>query len=440
MIRREWTTVTKKLNNNVQFERYMTLTDIDGRKIHYELVSLMAASGRTLESGHYYAYVLSPSKEWIKLDDNREPFPYKVADIMKEERATAYTFFYRKIQGSVTKEVADLFVDTYGANFHSTAVAMKLPLATQTGKPTPKCLQIIDKFKQFIQDNPNSTIIDFIRPNKIELHFWRYYTKDSQCYKSCVPNGTCGFQLDFLLHERETQQDSAVQRDFYIKKETKHINTPQMMKDFLTHIKNKAYGQYPYPYFPDLVRPKIVVEKNKNNKNPIQNTNKPNTYKSYEDWIYHRWKMNLSKEIDDHTYAEELTFYKYHEAAEWIINNSSEKSFRDNIYDKQIKIKDLKINLWFGVSMFNYCKKAHKFSIFYNTKNITAPYIPDHYILCYSTINDEATFNYLYDQLLLVAEDLNHGALDEAEHFFLLYTMLFGSSLNKSLEFYLITL
>ena len=106
----------------------------------------------------------------------------------------------------------------------------------------------------------------------------------------------------------------------------------------------------------------------------------------------------------------------------------------DNHYPKRRKINDLKIDLWFGVNMFNYCKKDHTFSIFYNTKTIIAPYIPDHYILCYSTLNETPTFEYTYEQLAYVSEDLNHGALDENEHYFLLETKLFKGSLIKSLQ------
>ena len=107
--------------------------------------------------------------------------------------------------------------------------------------------------------------------------------------------------------------------------------------------------------------------------------------------------MYLNKEIDDETYDQELTYFKYHEATEWIIEHQSKSSFMNNQYPKRRKINDLKIDLWFGVNMFNYCKKDHTFSIFYNTKTIIAPYIPDHYILCYSTLNETPTFKYSYE-------------------------------------------
>ena len=381
---------------------------------------------------------------WYQIDDDKSPVLLTAEYIMKEEQGTAYTFFYRKIQGPVTREVADLFIDTYGTDFGKTAVAFSLPLCTETGNPTRKCLNIIDKFKQFFEENPNKTIIDFIKLNKTELHFWRHHTKDQLCYDSCVPNGTCGFQLDFLLHERLSQQDNTLERDYYIKIETKHITTPEMMKDFILHIKNKAYGKPPYPYFPDIIRPIIEVEEeNKNSKKkankstkPIQKISKPNTYKSYEDWIYHRWRLSVSKQIEDKTYAEELTYYKYREAAEWIINNQGKNEFKSRKYPKTTRIKDLTIKLWFGVNMFNFCKQDHKFSVFYNTKNIQAPYIPDHYALCYSSTCEEPSFKYTFEDVLEVTDDLNHGALDENEHFFLFETMLFNNSFRKGLGDY----
>jgi len=112
-----------------------------------------------------------------------------------------------------------------------------------------------------------------------------------------------------------------------------------------------------------------------------------------------------------------LALYKYHEAAERIINNSGSKEFYKNIYPKTISIKDLNITLYFGVNMFQHCKQKINYSIFCNTKNIRAPYIPNYYILCYSTICESPTLSYSYEQVIDVAEVLNHGALEESEHF-----------------------
>jgi len=73
-------------------------------------------------------------------------------------------------------------------------------------------------------------------------------------------------------------------------------------------------------------------------------------------------------------------------------------------------------------------------SIFYDTKKDEAPYIPEHYLLTYSTICEEPKEEYSYEELCSVAEDLNHGGMSEDGHFFLLTTSLYKASLHKALH------
>jgi len=74
---------------------------------------------------------------------------------------------------------------------------------------------IIDKYKT----KPSKSLKEFIdfHKNKDQLHykdkllklklfFWRFHNPikaDPKIYSSCVPNGTCGFQMEHLLREKK---------------------------------------------------------------------------------------------------------------------------------------------------------------------------------------------------------------------------------------------
>jgi len=103
--------------------------------------------------------------------------------------------------------------------------------------------------------------------------------------------------------------------------------------------------------------------KSKISQNQVQKPIKSNTFKYHDDWNYSRWKLYLSKQINDKIYTEELALFKYHVAALYIMNNSCSKEFKNNMYPKTLNIKDLKVTLYFRVNMFQYCKLDHNFVI-----------------------------------------------------------------------------
>jgi hypothetical protein len=158
-------------------------------------------------------------------------------------------------------------------------------------------------------------------------------------------------------------------------------------------------------------------------------------FSSYEDWIYLRNQLYKSKVLDENTYFQELYFYKCYKANDWIEDNcKTYEQFYVNKYPQSIRIRNLLIPLDFDIHMFTQFKENHHFSIFYDTKKDEAPYIPDHYLLTYSTICEEPKVEYSYEELLRVTEDLNHGGMDEDGHFFLLSTSLYTHSLHKALD------
>ena len=82
--------------------------------------------------------------------------------------------------------------------------------------------------------------------------------------------------------------------------------------------------------------------------------------------------------------------------------------------------------------MFQYIKGNCSFSIFINTDNLELPHIQNHYILYYSTNCNDIKSEYTFNDLDLIADNLNHAGLDN-ERYFLLETFPLCSSFHKAL-------
>ena len=427
--RKKITLTTKIISAEVEFDRYITLKEGTGSSAYYELVSLNLFKGTTVNEGHYESYVLSPDKRWYNKNDNNKITESESAfNVINNHKKEAYIFYYRRIPNPITREVADLLADSYGDDGRC-AVAFHVSMETNNnGKLTDSSFQIFNDYRKSFQNDLNQDIIEYVKKHEIKLNFFRVL--DKNVLNSCVGNGTCGFQLDFLLHERIVEQDDSDERDYYITtpkgKPDRHITSPAMMKRFIDHMRNKV--NLNKIYFKNVLRPKIV--------SPTIKKLKPNEYTSYENWIYERTKLCQSKKISGVTYMEELAYYKYLTVTDFIENNASKERFLNSKYNKDIDIKELKIPLWFSISMFNYCKLDHKFSIFFNTKNVSAPYLPNYMILYYSTFKNEAFYEYESEEIEKVCEDLNHGGLNESEHFFLMKTYLLTDNFHNSLRLY----
>jgi hypothetical protein len=89
--------------------------------------------------------------------------------------------------------------------------------------------------------------------------------------------------------------------------------------------------------------------------------------------------------------------------------------------------------------MFKHTKKLHSYSVFQNTVDLEFPHIPGYYILCYTTYCEDYQHNYTYNDLLLVVDNMNHGALDDNlkkdnnGHYFLLRTFPLKNSLRDAM-------
>jgi len=337
-------TDTSLLSNYVEYERFMTLNDYQNNDVHYELNSFIVFDGEKNASlGHYYALVLHPNKYWYKLDDKSNPEVQTIRSVL-DEKSKAYIFFYNRIKGTVTNEVADLFVDSYGCHIGSSAVALHLPIDAD-GRPMPKTLLIISKFQNFIKNNPKKHIVDFIKELEIYLHFWRYLRDDITLKKSCLSNGLSGYQLDYLLHERLCDNSTLPDhKDRYIYNENYKISAPQTFSYFKMNMRNKATLP---KFFPNIKKPTISTNTNKKKNNKT-------VYSSYEDWIYQRNQLYKSKELDENAYFEELYFYKCYKANDWIEDNcKTYAQFYVNKYPQSIRIRNLLIPLDFDIHMFN---------------------------------------------------------------------------------------
>ena len=52
---------TTLIKNDIEYDRYITLTDSSKRNVDYELISFVAFQGLNIDNGHYMAYVLHPN-------------------------------------------------------------------------------------------------------------------------------------------------------------------------------------------------------------------------------------------------------------------------------------------------------------------------------------------------------------------------------------------
>jgi len=67
--------------------------------------------------------------------------------------------------------------------------------------------------------------------------------------------------------------------------------------------------------------------------------------------------------------------------------------------------------------MFQYYKVNCSFSIFIKTDNLELPHIQNHYILYYSANCNDIKSEYSFNDLDLIAENLNHAGLDDGRFF-----------------------
>ena len=204
----------------IKYSKYLTLQE-DDKEVHYELIGLITHIG-TLTFGHYLSYVLNPSKQWWLLDDlpkgigepTIDPKQISAKEVFSQNE-NVYAFFYRKINSIIIdNKTIDMVMDCYGQNsigqsnlpnseINDVAVAISFPTDINTpGVVSETC---IDKIKQFKNCKVNSVnkLTSFLTQNKLKLQFWRRVMADKKKKtKTIEDNGTNGYQIEFLIHQR----------------------------------------------------------------------------------------------------------------------------------------------------------------------------------------------------------------------------------------------
>ena len=146
---------------------------------------------------------------------------------------------------------------------------------------------------------------------------------------SCVPNGTCGFQMEHLLRERKEHGHSRIKEfDQYIYNPQFHITTEKQFQYFTNYIKsilnNKNFFQsIKRPYISDKLQGNNILK---------------NQFKSYDDW----YSTILDKYGNDVPDVESI-FYRFQKAYEWILKHQT--NFRTSRYPMSIIINGRKVLL-----------------------------------------------------------------------------------------------
>ena len=328
-----------------------------------------------------------------------------------------------------------MIVDCYGKNVsnatktNNVAVALKLPFKTNAPKPgvaTGQCIGIINKIKSS-KIKTFEECINFLNENKLQLYFWREFKENKLVRESCVENGSCGYQLEFLLHWRANHQEPLyTENDRYMTKAC-HITTSHLHGEFLHYLNDLLYSSNT---FDDILLPRIDSKITKN-------IPERNLYKNEDEWIYSRLKQRKNNQLNGEIMEREKVYYKFLSVYNWLKIN--QEHFSTKQYPPNKRIHDENINLWYSTFMLKHTKKIHNYSLFQNTDNLDYPHIPNYYILCFTTNCEDVKHSYDYTELVPVTENVNHGALDNKgkddgrPHYFLYPTFPLDKSLRNGL-------
>ena len=146
------------------------------------------------------------------------------------------------------KERVDMLMDCYGKNKENNiAVALDIPSSENIpGKPSVESRNLFQNFQKEDKVENLDEFYNFIDKYNIKFYFWRRYDANledhAKVYNSCVPNGACGFQLDYLLRERtQHNQSCGAERDIYIYDKSYHITKTALMNDFFNYLNTVLY-------------------------------------------------------------------------------------------------------------------------------------------------------------------------------------------------------
>jgi len=418
----------------IHYEKYMTLPEGDS-EVHYELIGLITHDGKAF-SAHYKSYVLNPKNEWWLLDDlprglgesTKDPL-HVTAEEVYSQKSFANLFFYRKISDRLlNNKIIDMVLECYGENkddvsnepnseFNKVAVALSFPIDKNTpGVVSEECFEIIRHYK-------SSNIKDlvefqaFLITHNLNLHFWRkVIDKKKKNVKPVEDNGTSGYQVDFLLHERDRKKNKNYwENDQYLKK-----NYTINEKEFLCYFDNVLNNAN---YFDDIKKPSTL------NKTYVGDNE---IFQDYDQWIYSRIKKYKSNEITKASYDKELTYYRIHNFSEWIQTQKSAMFITTFPCIK--KINDIHIKCSFNIFDFQYTKGTCSYSIFMNTEKQLL-HIRNFHILCYSSNCNGEKLEYSFIDLVFTAGNLNHISYEkDLQQYFLLPTFPFHNSFKEAVN------
>ena len=422
------------IKKSITYDRYMTFTEgVQKDIVYYELIGVVVFEGYSLDRGHYISYVLNSDDKWYKLDDSLEN-PEEVSAFEACNQKLAYLFFYRRYDDDrhqiIEKQKTDMLIDSYGKDKKNlVAVSLNLTLTSTEKLPSADALRIINLFKTS-KMKTTKEFMHFIKNEaNINLNFFRYFDSTVQCYNSCVPNGACGYQLDFLLRER-TQHNytKANEKDKYITSALHHITKPKQ-KTLLCRYFDATLNHK--NFFKSVKKPYVNVK--------YTNDVNRNTFQTYDDWIFVRYQLNQMGKLFPGEYHNELIFYKFMKAYLWMSNPTT--NFVEDKYPENTEYRKVIFDLWYGMEMFNYTKENRDFSIFNNSVSIhNVPYIKNFLILNYTSKNDntpegeftEVKIEYSLEEIMYCVKNMNHGVLD-SKHFYLLITEYLEEHLYEAL-------
>ena len=94
------------------------------------------------------------------------------------------------------------------------------------------------------------------------------------------------------------------------------------------------------------------------------------------------------------------------------------------LFPRYVTVGGQQINLWYSTNMFKYTKRLQNFSFFQNTTDLRYPHINGYYILFYSTNCEDVKHDYNYTEVIVAADNLNHGFLDDNGEKIIMHTIL----------------
>ena len=257
----------------------------------------------------------------------------------------------------------------------------------------------------------------FLTTNKINIHFWRRVVENSTKIKKKVKptedNVMSGYKVNFLLHQRVKQPKECSDNDKFL-----HKNYAINVTDFLSYY-NELVNRS--KYFDDIKKPSTKSRTYCDDNEVFDN---------HDHWIYNRLKKYNNKEITETIINKEITYYKLLTFYSWICNNKL--TIFNTPYPRERVYNEETLDCSYQPTMFKYIKGNCSFSIFINTDNLELPHIQNHYILYYSTNCNDIKYEYTFNDLDLIADNLNHAGLDN-ERYFLLETFPLRSSFHKAL-------